>query len=81
MNRKKQQEEADVDSRENGRLTEVSSCDDNELPEITPSPLENLKPPRKSKIPRMAKPRRELPPEKTPDISLEIVQRENPSAT
>ncbi len=77
MNRKKQQEEAD--GRENGRLTEVSSCDDNELPEITPSPVENLKPHRKSKIPRLAKPRRELPPEKTPDISLEIVERENPS--
>ncbi len=41
--------------------------------------MENIKPPRKSKIPRLAKSRRESSPEKTPDISLEVVERENPS--
>lgn len=61
--------------RANERSLEESSYDDNELLEITPSPIENIKPVRKSKIPRLAKPDRGLPPEKTPEVSLEIVQR------
>ena len=68
MKRKKQQEEA------NERLAEISSYDENELPEVTPSPVENLKPRRRSKIPRLAKPNREPPPEKSPETSLEIVE-------
>ena len=56
-----------------------SDENDNELPEIIPSPTENTKPPRKSKIPRLAKNHRQHLPEKTPETSLEIVEREIPS--
>ena len=56
-----------------------SDENDNELPEIIPSRTENLKPPRKSKIPRLAKNPRQPMPEKTPDTSLEIVERDIPS--
>ena len=68
IKRKKQQEEASE------RLAEISSYDENELPEVTPSPVENVKPPRRSKIPRLANPNREPPPEKSPETSLQIVE-------
>jgi hypothetical protein len=52
----------------------MSSYDENELPEVTPSPVENLKPRRRSKIPRLAKPHRESPREKPAETSLEMVE-------
>ena len=73
INRKKQLEDEQL---ANERSRESYDDNDNELPEITPSPVENIKPPRKSKIPRLAKPYRELPPEKTPDTFLEVVDRD-----
>ena len=75
INRKKELEE--VEQRANQRSAEISSYDENdELPEITPSPVENPKPPfsRKSKIPRLAKPHRGPTCEKPSNTSLEIVE-------